>query len=72
MPDSSYRRTRARHEEMQHERVCPGCGRPVLTCSECGSLIYTMRPETKTCSDGCRVHRHRRLKREAAKEGGAA
>jgi len=55
-----------------HDRVCSGCGRPVMTCEECGATFYAERNDALTCSTICRVHKHRRIARAKRKAEAAA
>ena len=54
------------------DRVCSGCGRPIMTCAECGKFFYPERKDAQTCSTLCRVHRFRRLERMRRKEEATA
>ena len=49
-------------------KVCKSCGRPVVKCHECGKTYYPMRSDSETCSDACRLARHRRLAKLRAAE----
>ena len=49
-------------------KVCKSCGRPVAKCAECNKTYYPVRTDSETCSNACRMARHRRLAKLRAAE----
>ncbi len=53
-------------------KVCKACGRPVAKCHECNRQYFPVRSDSQTCSDACRMARHRRLAKLRAAEEAAS